>query len=89
MGILEALSYGLPCLVTEGTTLANDIADSNAGWGTKTSLEGIQSAIDEIVNIRADMFLKSANAVALIQSKYAWNMIAKITIGEYAELCHI
>ena len=33
MGLLEALSYGLPCLVSRGTGFAGLINRYNAGWG--------------------------------------------------------
>ena len=44
MGILEAMSYGLPCLVTAGTTLADFIKEHDAGWACDTSAEEIAQA---------------------------------------------
>ena len=39
MGILEALSYGVPCLVTRGTNLGEIIEQYDAGWVAETNAE--------------------------------------------------
>lgn len=41
MGILEAASYGLPCLITEGTMLGESVKKYDAGWVAQTNAESI------------------------------------------------
>ena len=86
MGILEALSYGLPCLVTNGTTLWDYVECSNAGWVAETNaqsvFEGVVRAIDEKDNFSA----KSLGAIQLIKENFSWDKIAKETIGNYRAL---
>lgn len=41
MGLIEALNYGLPCLVAPGSNMMEDIIESNAGWGCVTELRSI------------------------------------------------
>ena len=45
MGLIEALSYGLPCLVTSGTNMADEIEKADAGWTADVSVEGIVRAL--------------------------------------------
>ena len=49
MGILEAMSYGIPCLITKGTCL-KELADKyNAGWTCETTVGDIANAIEKAV----------------------------------------
>ena len=32
MGLIEALAYGVPCLVSRGTNMYDEVLSSNAGW---------------------------------------------------------
>ena len=85
-GILEALSYGVPCLVTEGTTLAEKINEENAGWGCETSVQGISNALQAFVNGKDGLQEKSRNAQALIEKEFCWEKVAADTIKIYENL---
>lgn len=85
MGILEALSYGIPCLVTEGTTLKSTIEKHCAGWGAHTSVEGVVVALQQIVEEDKHMMTISNNARQLATYNFAWDMIAKSTIETYRQ----
>lgn len=75
MGLIEALSYGLPVLVTEGTNMAEEILTHDAGWGCDTSVESIQETLQEIVKNKNKFVEKGINARNLA-SKYNWDKIA-------------
>lgn len=47
MGLLEALSYGIPCLVSKGTGLARLINNYDAGWGENISLRITQETNEQ------------------------------------------
>ena len=49
MGLLEALSYGLPCLVTTGTNMAEEIKEADAGWTSDISVDGISEALKSLL----------------------------------------
>ena len=85
MGILEALSYGIPCIVTEGTTLADKI-DGLCGWGCKTNSQSISMAVaDSIIN--KDLLIKySIKSREFIVQNFAWEVVAKNTIDLYKNL---
>lgn len=83
MGILEALSYGIPCIVTQGTNLREVIEENNAGWGADNTSESICLAITRFIDSENILKEKSRNAVQLIKSEYEWSVVAKKTIKKY------
>lgn len=85
MGLIEALSYGLPCLVTEGTNMADEITISNSGWASDTNVESIAGALINLMKDKKELKNKSENAITLA-SKYDWDEIAKTSHEKYAEL---
>lgn len=88
MGILEALSYGLPCLVTEGTTVGDVIECCDAGWNSATDARAISNWLKASVAERKQYCVKSANAIACVGQHFSWKAIAEETVKEYLKLCH-
>lgn len=86
LGILEALSYGLPCLVTEGTNLGSIIRKYDAGWVAKTSAQSIAEALTEAITQYAAWQDKSMHAIKLIEDNFSWDIISKQTIRNYERL---
>lgn len=86
MGILEALSYGLPVLITEGTTLAPLVKKYDAGWVAKTSAESIAQCFDRIIEDRLTLKTKSEHSIALIKNEFDWEKISHKTIEDYNKL---
>ncbi len=89
MGILEALSYGLPCLVTKGTTLGEKIEQYNAGWVAETSAESVAEKIKQAIEEKQYYLEKSKNAVDLIKKDFSWDKIARDTIEEYKKYINL
>lgn len=81
MSILEALTYGLPVLVTEGTNMTNIIKENNAGFVCGDNIDEIANMIKEAINCKNTNIL-SKNAKKLAQ-KYTWEEISKTTIKKY------
>ena len=86
LGVLEALSYGLPCIVTKGTTFMDDINQNDLGWGVETSVLAVQNAIISAVTDRETFIKKSNNAVNFIANNYSWEKVAFDTIEEYKKI---
>ena len=86
MGILEALSYGIPCMITEGTTLAGFVKDRNAGWTCGTDSSAIAEMIALALSQKDELASKSKNARKAVSDDFSWESIAKATIDEYARL---
>lgn len=86
MGILEAMSYGLPCLVTEGTTIAGYIDEYDAGWRTDNTAMGISQCIYTAVHQVPSYEIKSSNARKLAEECFEWTQISNATIRAYYQL---
>lgn len=89
MGILEALSYGIPCLITTGTTLGKTIDQYDSGWVADTSVESISKVLVKSVVEKKLLKKKSNNAVRTVREKFSWDNIAAETIFQYKKFCCI
>ncbi len=87
MGILEALSYGIPCLITEGTTLGEMVEKADAGWKTETTSYDIAIAIRKVILQRDKWKEKGKNARKFVERMFNWDVIAKDTIKMYQKIC--
>lgn len=85
MSVLEALSYGLPCLVTQGSNMREDVDNYNAGWGADTNVPSIASALDNLIKDINDLTNKKNNAIELAK-KYSWDKIAESCHKTFIEL---
>lgn len=86
MGVLEALSYGLPCIVTPGTNLSDEIANNHCGWVAQPNPKDIariieQSLIDYTQNFN-DLRL---NAIKMSQN-YSWSKIGEKSLEIYKDI---
>lgn len=75
MGLIEALSYGLPCLASDGTNMANEVQKYNAGWVCKAEVLSIRQALHGIVEERNTLGEKGRNALQLSE-QYNWSKLA-------------
>lgn len=84
-GLLEALAYGLPCLVTTGSNMRHEIEDTNSGWGADNNEESIQEAILRMLADISSFPVKSKNARELALG-YDWEHIAQNSHDVYEQL---
>lgn len=89
MGILEAMSYGLPCIVTRGTTLGELIEEYDAGWVCETNAENVAECIERCIDEKDLFKVKGQNARKLIEQNFTWDKVAKDTIKAYQQLISI
>lgn len=85
MGLIEALSYGIPCFVTSGTNLKEEIVVNYAGWGCEGTVSDISKTLIKLINDKSNFDLYSKNAKKLSE-KYDWDSIAKDTHKEYKKM---
>lgn len=86
IGILEAMGYGLPCLVTEGTSLGGVVAAEGAGWVAQTTAQDIAACIVEAVKDRARWSEFGKNGRNAVLKSFSWDVIAEDTVNRYGEL---
>ncbi len=86
MGILEAMSYGIPCLVTEGTTLGGFVKETRCGWSCDTDAQSIADALVLAISEMDRLVELSQNARISATQNFAWDKISENTIKEYSKL---
>ena len=86
MGILEAMGYGLPCMLTEGTSLGDAVKAAQGGWCAETEAESIGRALVQAVEERSRWKEYGRNAAAYVAQRHAWNRVASDTLEAYHRL---
>lgn len=83
MAIMEALSFGLPCLITPNTNMSDLIVENRCGWVCNLSVDDIACTINlaakEYPLNDSKLIKNSRNSVIPFQ----WNKIAELSINEY------
>lgn len=80
--LIEALSYGIPALVTTGSNMRNEIENYDAGWGADTTSEDIKRAILKMINEHSSFDEKGKNA-RLLAKNYEWSFLARDSHEKY------
>ncbi len=86
MGVLEAWSHGVPCILTPGTNMTIDYHNSDAFWKAELSADSLSSTIVDAINdyrLSPSRFRRSAYDESL---RYHWDKIAKMTIELYTQM---
>lgn len=83
MGILEAMSYGMPCLVTKGTSMGESIEQSRSGWCVDTNSESIAIGIKKVIEDRKSWNEYGYNARFYVQMNFSWDIVGKEILNEY------
>lgn len=74
MALIEALSYGLPCIATTGSNMRKEIEEFDAGWTADCSKESLANAFLAMLSGFDEN--KAANARKLSEV-YNWNKLAR------------
>lgn len=86
MTVLEALSYGCPCMVTPMTNMAELIKDNHCGWVIELTAESIvltiKGAYKELLENPDKYYLNCRNTAG----KYSWKNIAKESVEFYKKI---
>lgn len=85
MSAIEALSYGKPLIVTEGSNLKEMVDSYDAGWTAFNNVESVKNAILKSIQEREKYKKKSLNALNLA-NEFSWDKIALTTHNIFKEL---
>ena len=85
MSVLEALSYGVPCFVSQGSNMRELIEEGNAGWGTDVTVESVAEKLEEVAIMDKCWDEKRENALT-IAKRFSWDQIAQYCHNNYEEL---
>ena len=83
MGIIEAMAYGLPCLVTKGTSFGDIIRTNNAGWVADVNAESIGNCLDAALSEITSASEKGHNARTYAISHFEWESVTNDTLELY------
>jgi len=84
---LEALSYGLPCILTPETNLGDVVSASGTGWVSPGDPDRLAETIAAAVReYRADPKGYGRRAQALIRARYTWDDVGERSVEAYREL---
>ncbi len=82
--VLEALSYGVPCLVSRATNVADEIVAAGAGWEVPLDPQGLGEALVRVVHMdSSELLAYGQRARQWILQQYTWDRIAKKTVDAY------
>lgn len=86
--VLEALSYGIPCLLTPGTNMADRVEKEICGWKTSAEPIDISNNFKKILNDNSSEDIESYkyNAKRFIQENYTWKKVSERAIEEYSKV---
>lgn len=84
MGLIEAMSYGLPVAITPGTNMAEEVLSKDAGWVSECSVFGVSKMLRTIIDEKSLFANKGRNARTLSRA-YEWDSIARQS-HEYYEM---
>lgn len=86
LGIMEAISMGIPCILTSGTNLAEDAQKNEFGWKTETKAEGIGKTILTVFNNKELLPQYSKNAIEYANNNFDWENISKKVVEKYKKI---
>lgn len=85
LALLEALGYGLPCLVSDISANMEAISDCGVHFESKNILD-LKQKLSSLIN-RPDIMMQLGRAAQeRAQSEYDWQAIAKRTVSLYEDL---
>ena len=85
MAALEALSYGVPIIVTEGTGFSAEVEQYRCGFTSKGDIPFIARALKEACERVESQAELSQNALKCV-SQYYWEKIGQATIEKYRNI---
>jgi glycosyltransferase involved in cell wall biosynthesis len=94
MGLIEALSYGLPCIATDGTNIAGEISSYSAGWTATADAESIKNAFLKMLADRDKLSACGKKAIVNARIDGEGRVVTEggqILIGgndSYVAMCH-
>jgi len=79
LSVIEAASYGKPCIVTDATNIGSEIEKYNSGRTIYSqSIEKLEEAMSEmfvVYNKHEEFIVMQRNAINMVKENYNWNRL--------------
>lgn len=89
IAVLEALSSGLPVVITPGIALSSMVKENDLGYVCDLDVDSIYSAITTALSHPKKLEDMSQRSRIFIQENYSWDKIAKDLVDVYKEIIHL
>lgn len=86
MGIIEAMSFGLPCIVTYETSFGEYCNQNECGIGINFSEEELKNAIKSIYADKKYLKICEKNAIAKMKENFELKEVTNKTLKTYKEI---
>ena len=87
MGLVEALAFGLPSVVSVGTNIAEEIEAAGAGWNAGSTVESLANTL--VIASSAQLRGRKVENARKFASRYRWDAIADRTHDVLTEITGI
>lgn len=84
--VLEALSFGVPCLVSNTTGMGKIINENNSGWNCDLNVRSILECLCNIISEKEKILKMSYNSLKLANEKYSWEKVTMNVIEHYEKI---
>lgn len=82
-GVIEAISYGIPVIVTPGTNVSDEVELNNLGFVAESDINSILNTIKTAYKNKDRYDLISKNCISYAKNNFDWEDICKKIINEY------
>lgn len=87
LGILEAMAYGVPCLITQGTQLGPFVELHGAGWVAETGVSSVSGLLEAAVLAgREERLCRGKRARHAVEQEFEWGRVARSALDWYERL---
>ena len=86
IAVAEAMSHGLPVIITPDIQIAPEIAQSKAGLVTPGEVEPLADAIAQLLTSPSQRQQLGENGKILVKHRYSWNAIASQLTSVYRSI---
>jgi len=85
VAITEAMACAVPVVISEACHFP-EVSDAKAGIVVPLRVDALVAALGEILASHSDAARMGAAGVALVKSRYTWDVVARQTISQYREV---
>ena len=85
--VLEALSAGVPVLVTPGGALSEVVSEQKIGYVPELTVNSIKKALSDFLDNPAAAREKGVRGQKVVEEKYSWDTIAARLVEHYRAAC--
>lgn len=84
--VIEAISYGVPVIVTPGTNVADIVTQNKLGYAIDFDTDSLYMCLSKIICNKKCLGYISSNEVIYAQNNFSWDNIMIQSVNNYSEI---